>query len=213
MVAFNLSELIYSCLLWAMLVLFEFSDVYLFREFISTFGSYTPAAIKKSIIIACVYFLLKFINEILSRYVWFYMINLGLKTRYQLQGLAYDKILKLTPASQNPKISEGRIINTIIEDTDKFRVLVHSISDLVFGPLKVIFYCTMLIIYFGVSAVFGILVILISILVNYFVFVYNSKLLTKRKLKKDSRIECSNETLSNIKHSNCMLRKKSTSKK
>ena len=199
MLALNSLELIYCTLFWGMLVIVEFFDVYLFREFIATFNSNPDASVRKSIIIASVYFFLKFSSEIINRYIWFYTINLGLITRYQLQGLAYDKLHKLASSSRNPKISNGKIINIVTEDTDRFRILVNATNDLIFGPVKIVVYSVLLTFYFGLSAVFGIVVILLTILTNYFIFKWNLKVLSERKLKKDSRIEYSHETLSNIK--------------
>jgi len=199
MVAFNFKELIYCLFLWLVLSLIEFFTVNLFKNFIHTFESNTPENIQKSIIFAIMFFLVNFFNEIYARYIGFYMNDVCLRTKFQLQGLAYHKLLKISPSTRSNKMSDGKIINIIIDDTDKFKVLVHRVNDLIFSPLKIIGYSLMLVYYFGFPAVYGIIVIMICVILNYFIFHWHLRVVKERKKKKDVRIEYSNETLSNIK--------------
>lgn len=199
MISFNIKDLSFLIFLFLLVTTLEVTYVFFFREYVKTFGLKNDEGLKKGIIYGIIILSSRFFTEVLTRHSWFLMISTGLRTRYQLQGLTYDKLLRLAPSSRNPKFSEGKIINIVTGDCDKFKLLVHGISESIFGPLKIIIYNAMLIGYFGYSALWAFGILIICVICNYAIIKWNIATFKERNAKKDKRIQYSNETLANIK--------------
>ena len=125
--------------------------------------------------------------------------KIGLRIRYQLNSLVFQKILKISPSSFSQRTSKGKIVNFIQNDSYKISALIKYSPGIIIYPGKIIAYIYLLFEFFGISFLFGLIAFVVMIFINIIIYnKYNEieKLFLKAK---DNRMKTTTETFENIK--------------
>ena len=122
----------------------------------------------------------------------------GVKSANAVAALLYDKVTSSSIFIKN-QISEGEILNYIQVDSEKLNFLFTSLPSIIIIPFNIFVSFYALFIFFGISFVFGILILIIMILVIWYVqyrYLKNTEIMLK---KKDKRMRLTTHTLHIIK--------------
>lgn len=84
-----------------------------------------------------------------------YVVKMSSKIRVGCSGLIYQKTLRLTK-SQADEGENGRIINLLTNDIDKFDTALVELHDVLKGPLEVLAFSVVIYMEIGVAALVGI---------------------------------------------------------
>jgi len=194
----NIGNLIIALILSLIMVSFDFALVYIFRELIDSMDSkHTP--IIPFHYLGITYFSMKLINIIINRQNSIFQSYLGFKSSIDLNCFIYTKLLKASPSSLKEKSKEGDIINFIQVDSNKLNMTMYLSPGILIIPIKIVVYSYMLFEFFGYSFLFGFLVLVISLIANFFIqrkFQLRNKEMLK---KKDERMRVTTETFNNLK--------------
>ena len=128
----------------------------------------------------------------------FIQMLLGVKAIHGIVGIIYDKILKLSSAT-NKIFSQGEIINFIDVDVEKISKLVTILPLAVRFPFQVVFGLWFLFYYFGYSLFAGVGFGIFFIIWNYLIGKAREVLQKKVLREKDRRMRATTEAINNIK--------------
>ena len=122
----------------------------------------------------------------------------GVKAANAVAALIYDKVTKSSIFIKN-QISEGEILNYIQVDSEKLNFLFTSLPSVLVVPLNLIISSYALFIFFGLSFIFGIIILILMILAIWYVqyrYLENTKVMLR---KKDKRMRLTTHILHIIK--------------
>ena len=91
--------------------------------------------------------------------------KIGLRIRYQLNSLVFQKILKISPSSFSQRTSKGKIVNFIQNDSYKISTLIKYSPGIIIYPGKIVAYIYLLFEFFGISFLFGLIAFVVMILI------------------------------------------------
>ena len=167
-----------------------------FRKLIKQFDNKIPIN-KENIIIAITYLFLRSFYFILQRKNTELLINIGNQSEIELNCLIYNKLLKISPNSQ--EINSGKIFNFLQNDSHKLFKLMSSCPNIISIPFLIVMYNYLIYKYMGNSFYFSLIVMIIFNLINFY-FRTKFTLYLKLYLKKiDYRMKICSETFNNLK--------------
>jgi ABC-type multidrug transport system fused ATPase/permease subunit len=141
----------------------------------------------------------KVLSVFLSRQYYMKQSLLGLHAFLQLSTLVYDKVLRVSSASQNKKSTQGEIVNFIQVDSPKLTNMIQMCPMLFIQPMQIAIYIYMLFKFFNLPFLSGFIILLIFIFINFRMFakyiVYQKALLER----KDARMKLTTETFDHLK--------------
>lgn len=92
----------------------------------------------------------------------------GAKTTVQINSLIYDKVLKMSNCLNDDNFSEGKIVNFIQMDSEKFSEFLSNSPNTIILPFQICFYFVMLFKYFGFSFMIGMTFLIFILGILYF---------------------------------------------
>lgn len=194
---FDLFLMIFYSLL---IVGLEFISVMLFRLYIKSFSvNLKERPQYETYQIAIVFFSLKLLVELFKRLANQFQSIVAFKSGFEVNCLIYEKVLKAAAASRNEKVSEGEIVNLMQVDSTKLNSSIQMSPALFTAPIQIIAYTYMLFVYFGISASFGLAIMLLFLVINYFMYRMYQLFFRSNLKNKDKRMGITNETISNLK--------------
>ena len=207
----NYGRIIIGAILYASISVSDFLGIIMFKELLGKFKEYstdsnndkdeTKITFLKSLSLYELILLMishKIISLILKRQAQFIAELLGIRSTTQLSLLIYDKLLKIPTYGMN-EFNEGKIINLFQTDTETFAEFYINAGLIIVVPFKIIYSCYLLIAYFKLAFLPGIIVLII--LGSLFgVFRGKQKKYQMELIKaKDERINVTSKTLDIIK--------------
>ena len=196
----NILNLIAMIILSIVVVSVEYVSVLLFSMYISSFeddNSKRPTI--DAYKVAILFFLCKLFVEIFKRYVNQQQSIIGIKSGFQLNNFIYEKVLNVSPASRLPKYNEGQIVSLMQVDANKLSASITNTPTLFTAPLQLIVYSYRLYEFFGISATFGLSVLLIFFIINYFMYRKYQLYFRITSKNRDKRMSITSETFGNLK--------------
>ena len=211
----NYWRIFFSLLLYIIIGILDFLGVFLFKELISNFKEkkefnidinddkddgtgitfLKSLTLNQLIILMIIY---KMVSLILNSQTQFLSDLIRVRTTAQLNLLIYDKLLKI-PTFNKDNFNEGKIINLFQIDSESFGEFIINTSLIVLVPFKIIYSSYLLVIYFKIAFIPGIL-ILIVLAVLFCVFGHKQKLYHKECMKAtDERMNITSKTFDIIK--------------
>ena len=170
-------------------------SLYLFRIFIKIFTENKPLD-TPNISLGVMYLFVRLFDFILQRKSAELLTKIGDKSGVELNCLVYDKLLKLSPSVE---VKSGQIYNYLQSDSHKLSRLMGCCPNILNIPFLIFMYNYLLFKYMGISFIFGFIVMIIFLYVNY---IYRKKFSLYLKLhmkKSDLRMRVTTETFNNIK--------------
>ena len=160
--------------------------------------------INKTELIVYVYYgvgflLTKLINIFLSKKINEYQNFVGFKAGVELNCLIFDKLLVVSPSSRHNKAETGEIVNYVQIDSNQLIRFVTMSPSLITIPISIFAYSFLLFDYLGISFSFGLGVLLIFLLINYFMQKTFKKLQKRRQANMDKRLRMTTAILFNLK--------------
>ena len=167
-----------------------------FRKLIKQFDNKIPIN-KENIKITITYLFLRLFYFILQRKNTELLINIGNQSEIELNCLIYNKLLKISPNSQ--EINSGKIFNFLQNDSHKLFKLMSSCPNIISIPFLIIMYNYLIYKYMGNSFYFSLMIMIIFNIINFY-FRTKFTLYLKLYLKKiDYRMKICSETFNNLK--------------
>ena len=191
----NLGPIILIFLLTFINSALNVTSLYLFRIFIKIFTENKPLD-TGNISLGAAYLIVRLVDFILQRKSAELLTKIGDKSGVELNCLVYDKLLKLSPSVE---VKSGQIYNYLQSDSHKLSRLMGCCPNILNIPFLMFMYNFLLFKYMGISFIFGFLVMLIFLYVNY---IYRKKFSFYLKLhmkKSDLRMRVTTETFNNLK--------------
>ncbi|KAI1710035.1 ABC transporter transmembrane region domain-containing protein [Ditylenchus destructor] len=118
--------------------------------------------------------------------------------RLALITAIFNKMLRLSSSAKS-RYSAGEIINIITTDVDRVRNFWSDIYDVIYSPLMTVGCLVGLYYVIGVNTVYGIVVLLLVLPVNYFLYKQMNKYEEVQMEYKDARLKLTNDILSGMK--------------
>jgi ATP-binding cassette subfamily C (CFTR/MRP) protein 1 len=194
----NKSNLIIAILISLVMVTFEFSLIYIFRELIESMDpKHTP--IIPFMYLGITYFSVKLVNIMLNRQNAIFQAYLGFKSSVDLNCFIYTKLLKASPSSLKEKSKEGEIINFIQVDSNKLNMTMYLSPGILIIPIKIVVYSFMLFQFFGISFLIGFTILALSLTINFFIQKKLQQRYKEMYKLKDDRMRVTTETFNNLK--------------
>ncbi len=138
----------------------ELITINLFRKILQCFENPEDDKMNKTLNLNVFILLsLNFINIFLYRQSDFQIELVGTKAAIQLDTLIYDKLLQVAIFNKD-SFSEGKLVNFIQIDSEKFAEFLSDSPNSLIVPFKVIFYIILLFKYFGPSFLAGFVVLI-----------------------------------------------------
>lgn len=150
----------------------------------------------KNISLGVMYLLVRLVDFILQRKSPELLTKIGDKSGVELNCLVYNKLLNLSPSVE---VKSGQIYNYLQSNSHKLSRLMGCCPNILNIPFLIFMYNYLLFKYMGISFIFGFIVMIIFLYVNY---VYRKKfsLYLKLHMKKiDLRMRVTTETFNNLK--------------
>ena len=173
----------------------------IFKAYVALFKA---DQIKKTELIVYVYYgvgflLTKLINIFLSKKINEYQNFVGFKAGVELNCLIFDKLLIVSPSSRHNKAETGEIVNYVQIDSNQLIRFVTMSPSLITIPISIFAYSFLLFDYLGISFSFGLGVLIIFLLINYFMQRTFKKLQKRRQANMDKRLRMTTAILFNLK--------------
>ncbi|CAH1380341.1 unnamed protein product [Tenebrio molitor] len=141
---------------------------------------------------------LTFFLRALSLNIFFLKLtSLGMEFRIACSSLIYRKLLKMKTTTIQ-KISLGQIVNLLSNDVERFDKAVTSWNFLWIGPLKTIIAAYYLFVTYGYTSIVGILVSVLCLIIQLFLFKTVFALRLNVASKADSRIRILSDIINGI---------------
>ena len=141
----------------------------------------------------------KLINIFLSKKINEYQNYVGFKAGVELNCLIFDKLLIVSPSSRHNKAETGEIVNYVQIDSNQLIRFVTMSPSLITIPISIFAYSFLLFDYLGISFIFGLVVLLIFLVINYFMQRTFKKLQKRRQANMDKRLRMTTAILFNLK--------------
>ena len=181
-------------------VLLEISIPFVLKEIIEFLQSSGDGKkpIEHGIIFIGIYLLIDLVSKLLSQQGNYLQGLLGAKAYTGAVALWYNKILRLSSAT-NKAFTQGEIINFIQVDAAKIEFLAWVFPTVSRLPILLVFAITFLVYYLGYSlfAAFGVAFFLVF--VNFFIAVFEQRIQKVMLERKDKRMRYTTELINSIK--------------
>ena len=145
------------------------------------------------------FLLTKLVNIFLSKKINEYQNFVGFKAGVELNCLIFDKLLVVSPSSRHNKAETGEIVNYVQIDSNQLIRFVTMSPSLITIPISLFAYSFLLFDYLGISFSFGLAVLIIFLLINYFMQKSFKKLQKRRQANMDKRLRMTTAILFNLK--------------
>ena len=141
----------------------------------------------------------KLINIFLSKKINEYQNYIGFKAGVQLNCIIFDKLLVVSPSSRHNKAETGEIVNYVQVDSNQLIRFVTMSPSLITIPISIFAYSFLLFDYLGIAFSFGLVVLFIFLVINYFMQKTFKKLQKRRQGNMDKRLRLTTAILFNLK--------------
>ena len=141
----------------------------------------------------------KLINIFLAKKINEYQNYTGFKAGVELNCLIFDKLLIVSPSSRHNKAETGEIVNYVQVDSNQLIRFVTMSPSLITIPISIFAYSFLLFDYLGISFIFGLIVLIAFLLINYFMQKRFKKLQKRRQANMDKRLRMTTAILFNLK--------------
>ena len=196
----NLLKIILIFFLSSFNAISEYFQILLIKGYIDYFDSKKPfLGISNLKYLGIIFIILQLLSIYINLHNMMIEQIIGLKSNYQLNILIFQKILKNSPSGFIKKAKQGQIINFIDNDSNKLSDLIKYIPGILINPIKIIGYVYLLFDFFGLSFLFGLIVLIIMIGINILIFNQYNILEKEFMKRKDERMKLTSETFENIK--------------
>ena len=196
----NLNYVISVVLLGLFITGLNVISINLFRLYIKQFNDDSKTRDFKFLqIIGFSFLSVKLIIVFTSKQLSEYMNYIGFKSSIELNCLIFDKVLKSSPSSTKEMAESGEILNFVQVDSHKLTMLMMQSPTAICIPIMIIAYSYMLFKFLGWSFIFGLIVLIFFVFLNFILmrkFKRHQKLRQKRI---DDRLKVTTETLFNLK--------------
>lgn len=125
--------------------------------------------------------------------------TLAIEAVLRLNCFIFDKILKGSCSSEKKISTKGEIINYILVDSARLIKITEYTPMLLIAPIQIVVYSYLLLDYLGISFIFGLLIVVMSFILNYFIYRDLPALQRNFLSLKDDRLKKTSEALDNIK--------------
>ena len=169
----------------------------LILDFIDT-DSDSDGGTAYGLLLIIIYILIDLVSNIISEQLNMIQKLLQIKIKNGIICLIYEKILKLSSAT-NKIFSQGEIINFIDVDANKIKYLLEEFSLVIRFPILVVFGFWLLMYYFGYSIIAAILIGTISFLSLFIIEKVYASVEDKVLIERDKRMRLTTEIVNNIK--------------
>ena len=178
----------------------EYFQILLIKGYIDYFDSKKPfLGISNLKYLGIIFIILQLTSIYINLHNMMIQEIIGLKSNYQLNILIYQKILRNSPSGFIKRAKQGQIINFIDNDSCKLSDLIKNCPGIFINPIKIIAYIYLLFDFFGLSFLFGLIVLIIMIGINILIFNQYNILEKEFMKRKDDRMKLTSETFENIK--------------
>ena len=141
----------------------------------------------------------KLINIFISKKINEYQNYVGFKAGVELNCIIFDKLLVVSPSSRHNKAETGEIVNYVQVDSNQLIRFVTMSPSLITIPISIIAYSVLLFQYLGVAFFFGLVVLMIFLIINYFMQKTFKRLQKRRQGNSDKRLRMTTAILFNLK--------------
>jgi ABC-type multidrug transport system fused ATPase/permease subunit len=141
----------------------------------------------------------KLINIFISKKINEYQNYVGFKAGCELNCIIFDKLLVVSPSSRHNKAETGEIVNYVQVDSNQLIRFVTMSPSLITIPISIVAYSILLFQYLGVAFFFGLVVLMIFLVINYFMQKTFKKLQKRRQGNSDKRLRMTTAILFNLK--------------
>ena len=203
----NICNIIIVLTMSVISVLLNILSVDLLREYMKRFGM-TQEKIDKNKnfysllphkLIGFICLFIKMFEIFFQKNCSIFQMKLIYKSSAQLQGLLFDKLLRVSPSSMKERAEIGQIINFLENDSHKLTQLMMDCPDVFTIPINLIGYCYLLFNYLGTIFLFGLATLLIFVFINIWVIQNGQNLIQKSYHLTDVRMKSIIEAIDNIK--------------
>ena len=141
----------------------------------------------------------KLINIFISKKINEYQNYVGFKAGVELNCIIFDKLLVVSPSSRHNKAETGEIVNYVQVDSNQLIRFVTMSPSLITIPISIIAYSALLFDYLGIAFLFGLVVLFIFLVINYFMQKTFKRLQKRRQGNMDKRLRMTTAILFNLK--------------
>lgn len=196
----NCLEIFFMIFFSVFIVGLEYLSINIFRMYILSFSEDISKRPKfESWHIALAFFGLNLFMELFKRLSSQFSNIVGFRTGFELNCMIYEKILRVASSTRNDKTSEGEIINLMQVDSLKLNNSLQMSPYLFTSPIQLGVYTYLLFTYFNFSAFFGLGVLVLFLIINYFMYKFYQKFFRLNLVNKDKRMSATSETINNLK--------------
>ena len=141
----------------------------------------------------------KLVNIFISKKINEYQNYVGFKAGVELNCIIFDKLLVVSPSSRHNKAETGEIVNYVQVDSNQLIRFVTMSPSLITIPISIVAYSFLLFDYLGIAFAFGLVVLFIFLVINYFMQKTFKRLQKRRQANMDKRLRMTTAILFNLK--------------
>ena len=173
----------------------------IFKEYVAMFkeDSINDTEFIMFVYYGCGFLATKLINIFISKKINEYQNYVGFKAGVELNCIIFDKLLVVSPSSRHNKAETGEIVNYVQVDSNQLIRFVTMSPSLITIPISIIAYSFLLFQYLGIAFLFGLIVLLIFLIINYVMQKTFKKLQKRRQANMDKRLRLTTAILFNLK--------------
>ena len=203
----NLCNFIIVVLMNIVKVLISMLSIDILREYMKRFGM-TEEEVKKNIClysplsltqIGLICLFIKLFEIFYAKYCSEVEMNMIVNVCAQLQGIIFDKILKVSPSSFKERAEIGQLTNFLEYDSHKLSHLMLDCPNFFTIPVQIIGYFFLLFKYLGISFLSGFATLLLFFFINICIIRKLKSLIKQNIALKDIRMKTLIETIDYIK--------------
>ena len=197
----NLSTIILVLILGILSTGVNVVQMMIFKHYVSMFKEDNIDSVK---FIEFVYYgvgflMTKLINIFISKKINEYQNYVGFKAGVELNCIIFDKLLVVSPSSRHNKAETGEIVNYVQVDSNQLIRFVTMSPSLITIPISIVAYSVLLFDYLGIAFLFGLVVLFIFLIINYFMQKTFKRLQKRRQGNMDKRLRLTTAILFNLK--------------
>lgn len=169
-----------------------------FINLLIKFANYKDVPLWKGILLSLSLLFVPLLKTIIESQYFTMTMRTGIRIRSSLQGLLYDKSLRMSPAAR-ASASLGEIVNLMQLDSQRIGDFVQMSHVIWAAPIQIIVSVALLFSYIGVSSIIGLLVTVATIPLQGFLIAKQVKIRKATFGIVDRRVKLMNEILQGIK--------------
>nr|UOF76395.1 multidrug resistance-associated protein [Bursaphelenchus xylophilus] len=181
----------------AMADVLQFANPFLLSRLIQ-FVSASEGYLWQGVGYALLMFVASEIRSLMVNWYFYIMFRMGAKIQASLTGAVYRKTLRLSSAARRDR-TVGEIVNVMAIDCDRFQMITSQIQQYWSSPFQVTLALIFLFNTLGVSAMTGVIIMVIFLPLSIYSSVLSRKFMTKQMKLKDQRTKMISEILNGIK--------------